>query len=156
MRAPTRLAAALAVTWGLLAAPSAVASSSPPTYVAVVEDDNRDLAVHRFRSSPQEMTTRLQELSEDGTVVSLNLDRPVWALGTIDPYRVQQWALNHVSFEAAWPLTDNGTGAVVAVLDTGVQADHEDLAGSVLTGWDAIANRSGAKTDPNGHGTHVA
>ena len=155
MSAPTRLAAALAVTWSLLAVPAAAATTSPLTYVAVVEEDNGDMAVHQFRSSPQQMTDRLQELSDDGTVVSLDLDRPVRALGTIDPYRVHQWALNRVPFEASWPLT-NGMGAVVAVLDTGVQADHEDLAGSVLTGWDAIADRSGAKTDPSGHGTHVA
>ena len=49
---------------------------------------------------------------------------------------------------------------VVAVVDTGVQASHEDLTGSVLTGWDFTvsepAGRAGGTTDPRGHGTHVA
>ena len=155
MSAPTRLTVALAVTWSLLAVPAATASTSASTYVAVVEGDGGGLSVHQFSSSPQEMKGRLQEMDEDGTVVSLDTDRPVRALGTVDPYRAKQWALDRVPFEASWPVT-NGSGAVVAVLDTGVQADHEDLAGSVLTGWDAIANRSGAMTDPSGHGTHVA
>ena len=52
-------------------------------------------------------------------------------------------------------MTD-GAGAVVAVVDSGVQADHEDLIGSVLPGWDVLDNRPGATTDPDGHGTHVA
>jgi type VII secretion-associated serine protease mycosin len=124
--------------------------------VAVVEQGDGDLTVRQFRaSSPQQMTDRLDDVSEDGTVVSLDVDRPVRALGSADPYRLNQWALDATSFEGSWVLS-NGTGAVVAVLDTGVQADHEDLAGSVLTGWDAITNRPGGKSDPHGHGTHVA
>ena len=158
MRAPTRLTATLVLlvgAWGLTI-PAAAATSLAPMYSAVVKGSDGNLAVHQFRSSsPRQMTDRVRELSEDGTVVSLGIDRPVRALGSVDPYRVHQWALNTTSFEASWLLT-TGTGAVVAVLDTGVQADHEDLAGSVLTGWDAIADRSGAKSDPNGHGTHVA
>jgi len=51
----------------------------------------------------------------------------------------------------------------VAVLDTGVDWDHEDLAGRVLPGYNAItgtadtqANRVSDDNSLNGHGTHVA
>jgi type VII secretion-associated serine protease mycosin len=147
--------AVLAGAWSSLAAPAA-ASGTAQTYVAVVEGHDGDLTVNTFRAAThQQMTDRVEKLSRDGAVVDLDLNRPVRALGSTDPYRAKQWALDTTSFEATWPLT-NGTGAVVAVVDTGVQADHEDLTGTVLTGWDAIANRSGATADPNGHGTHVA
>ena len=66
----------------------------------------------------------------------------------------QQWPLDQTSFESTWPTTD-GTGVVVAVVDTGVRGDHEDLAGVVLPGLDLVDGGDG-RIDPNGHGTHVA
>ncbi len=54
----------------------------------------------------------------------------------------------------AWALAKGGTG-VVAVLDTGVQANHPDLTGRVLAGYDFVNNDTNA-ADDNGHGTWVA
>jgi type VII secretion-associated serine protease mycosin len=148
--------AVLTGSWSVLAAPASAATLPSQGYVAVVEERDGDLTVSTFRaSSLQQMTRRVEDLRRQGTVVGFDVDRPVQALGNADPYRVSQWALDETSFEAAWPLT-NGAGAVVAVVDTGVQANHEDLVGTVLPGWDAVTNRPGATTDPNGHGTHVA
>ena len=52
-----------------------------------------------------------------------------------------------------------GAGLTVAVVDSGVQANHPDMAGRVRAGV-AIVNgavQTGAGgTDVNGHGTHVA
>jgi type VII secretion-associated serine protease mycosin len=69
--------------------------------------------------------------------------------------RPQQWALDQVSFEATWPVTRGG-GIVVAVIDSGVLGNHQDLAGSVLPGKDYVQAGSDGRIDPNGHGTHVA
>src|SRR5256885_1141999 len=55
---------------------------------------------------------------------------------------------------AAWAVS-HGDGVKVAVLDTGVQATHEDLAGQVIATQDFTDSASGA-TDVYGHGTHVA
>ena len=71
-----------------------------------------------------------------------------------DPYYSYQWHLSQIGLEAAWDIS-TGSGAVVAVIDTGV-AQLSDLAGtSFVQGYDFVNNDSNP-TDDNGHGTHVA
>lgn len=68
----------------------------------------------------------------------------------------QRWALDAINLSAAWQYTKGG-GVTVAVLDTGVDAGHQDLAGAVLEGTDLVGY--GAQPgDPawGGHGTAMA
>jgi type VII secretion-associated serine protease mycosin len=64
------------------------------------------------------------------------------------------WSAERLDFARVWPLT-TGSGVVVAVLDTGVDAAHPQLAGRVLAGSDMVRTGS-ANTDCHGHGTFVA
>jgi serine protease len=79
-----------------------------------------------------------------------------------DPRRGEQWGLEMVNAETAW-RTSTGVGAVVAVIDTGVQLDHPDLDDRIVTGFDFVGDdpiESGDEdadpSDGNGHGTHVS
>lgn len=54
----------------------------------------------------------------------------------------------------AWAAGFDGTGTKVAVLDTGIDTGHPDLAGKVVAEQDFSG--TGSPTDKFGHGTHVA
>ena len=71
-----------------------------------------------------------------------------------DPRRGEQWNLDLIQADAAHPVS-TGVGAVVAVVDSGVQADHPDLAGHLRAGYDFVQNDA-TPQDGNGHGTHVS
>ena len=101
---------------------------------------------------------RVGSSQPDTEVLSVETDVAVHALATggeNDPMRPQQWALDSASFESAWPLTRGG-GVIVAVVDTGVDAGHEDLGSVVLPGKDYVDPSRDGRYDPAGHGTHVA
>lgn len=64
------------------------------------------------------------------------------------------WGLAAYGVPAQWKRS-RGAGVKVAVLDTGVEADHPDLAGAVVDACDFTRSSSGTN-DRSGHGTHVA
>ncbi|MGH9176961.1 MAG: S8 family serine peptidase, partial [Acidimicrobiales bacterium] len=75
-----------------------------------------------------------------------------------DPGYSSQWALPAVRAPAAWDRTHGSASVVVAVVDSGVDGTHPDLAGQLVPGFDAVHNAAlpAGATDPSGHGTAVA
>ena len=64
------------------------------------------------------------------------------------------WGIERVKAPAAWN-TSRGQGVKVAVIDTGIDRTHPDLAGNIKGGWNAIT-KAGDFNDDNGHGSHVS
>lgn len=87
-------------------------------------------------------------------VVALIAPAALAAADPDDPGFTQQWGLKTIRVPQAWDAT-RGNGVVVAVVDTGVDAGHPDLAGRVLAGRDFVDDDDNA-ADAKGHGTHVA
>lgn len=103
------------------------------------------------------------------SVLALLLALPVSA-ATNDRYRSTQWGLDRVQAEPAWATT-RGAGALVAVVDTGVDLGHPDLGPNIVSAGADFVEPEGTCTgtkrkgrtcvqdgaqDQNGHGTHVA
>ena len=95
-------------------------------------------------------------LADDPRVAEVQVDHVRQAAGRPnDPLVSSTWQyLQLTRLPRAWDVT-TGTGAVIAVLDSGVAAGHEDLAGGVLAGYDAIDGDTDS-ADVHGHGTLVA
>jgi subtilisin family serine protease len=65
------------------------------------------------------------------------------------------YALHHVRALDAWEIVTGTPEIVIAVLDSGVRADHPEFAGRLLPGYDFV-NEDDNPEDDSGHGTHVA
>ena len=91
-----------------------------------------------------------------------------------DPSFPSQWGLTKINCPAAWDRTTGSPNIVVAVIDTGVDLDHPELAPLLVQGTDMVdlgtnpvpppgfrfeGDFTGRDNDPQdevGHGTHVA
>lgn len=70
------------------------------------------------------------------------------------------WGLKKIQCEQAWDISQ-GEGVVVAVIDTGIDYNHEDIRANVWSGSNGkrgydFWNNDDDPMDDNGHGTHVA
>jgi len=78
-----------------------------------------------------------------------------------DPRYSEQWFHWNINLPQAWEISTGLSDAaelVVAVIDTGVFREHEDLQGKLLKGYDFVLDESGGDDPGPGswHGTHVA
>jgi type VII secretion-associated serine protease mycosin len=131
-----------------------VAVAAPVDVAAIVETADGHLVVeHVLADGRRHADALAQRWSDDDDVVAAAVVQPMHAL-ELDPRRGDQWGMTMLSAEKAWAVGP-ASSQLVAVLDTGVDARHPDLAGVVTPGTDIVSGGDGTH-DPNGHGTHVA
>jgi len=83
------------------------------------------------------------------------LDQRVeFAATSNDPYLGSEWHLNKIGATMAWDKTQ-GAGVTIAILDSGVDASHPDLAGRMVAGYNFYDGNTNT-ADVCGHGTKVA
>jgi subtilisin family serine protease len=137
----------------MLPAATASAATGDVRITAVIRDAHGHLSFRHGRAAD---TVGARQLAgrwrTDTGVVAAEVDHRIRVAGSPDPLRSQQWGLD--TLRAA--EVGDATGQTVAIVDTGIDASHPDLAGVVLPGTDIVAGSGDGRTDPNGHGTHVA
>ncbi|WP_164015956.1 PA14 domain-containing protein [Pyxidicoccus trucidator] len=69
-----------------------------------------------------------------------------------------QWNLATVQAYGAWDITQGSSSVIIAIVDTGIQLNHPDLAAKMLAGYDFIAPGTPPSNDSasEDHGTRVA
>ncbi|MDG2114931.1 MAG: S8 family serine peptidase [Actinomycetota bacterium] len=158
VRAVQHLVAAIVVALAVLLLPSLAAAGAATgddtTMVVVERDANGELIVRTYTVDQSTSGAFSAAAAGDPDVVAMEPIGSVHAFVN-DSYRSNQWALDRLSFEASWATAD-GTGVVVAVVDTGIRATHEDLVGKVLPGADFISPGGDGTLADHYHGSHVA
>jgi subtilisin family serine protease len=116
----------------------------------------RNLGIHIIDVAPQTEEAVVAALSRNPHIKFAELDHLVEFDQTIpnDPNFTSAWHLPMIKAPDAWDIS-LGEGVIVAVLDTGVDVFHLDLANNMLPGWNSASGNSDV-TDINGHGTKVA
>jgi subtilisin family serine protease len=125
-------------------------------------------------ASAGEAGDALRALRSDDDVVYAELDRKRSV--NSDPYMSWLWGLDNSGqnvfgegtsdadidaveawqLEAAPAVPISGAGVTVAVVDSGIDATHEDLDGQVGLQYNFVGTDSSDATDTTGHGTHVS
>ena len=108
----------------------------------------------------QEMVTA-EDLQKTGRVAFAELDYVMHATDVLtpdDPGLSNQWALTQINAPAAWSIVTGTSQVIVAIVDSGIKLDHEDLASKLWTNPGEIPG-NGIDDDSNGkiddvHGWH--
>jgi len=122
---------------------------------ATLRDKLADLAVELIGVDPARRDAVRAALEGSPAVEGVADNRIVRAGAPTDAEGAPTpWHIDAIAAPAAWELGADGAGVTVAVLDTGVDASHPLLIGSVTLAADATGG--GTASDVHGHGTAVA
>src|SRR3989344_1421197 len=91
------------------------------------------------------------DLKNDPDVAYITPNRKVYTMQTAS--QVLPTGIDRINAESS---SIRGAGVDVAVIDTGIDATHPDLAGKVVGGVNCVNPIAGSYQDDYGHGTHVA
>jgi subtilisin family serine protease len=109
-----------------------------------------------LRAEPEELESAARQLASSGLLENLQRNYVYEAsLVPDDPQYGLQVHLPQIGAPEAWEQTIGSEDMLIALVDTGVQADHPDLADRIAGGWNVYDDNSDFG-DAMGHGTAVA
>jgi subtilisin family serine protease len=136
-------------------------------------EPNFVFTIGEFKPAGREMTM-LEAMEQNENA---DLSKTATGLVPNDPLYNSQWGIPATNIDDVWNTTTGDATSVIAILDTGVDWQHPDLAANIWTntqeipdngrdddgngliddirGWDYI-NNDNNPMDDNSHGTHVA
>jgi len=124
-----------------------------------VDSNNRAIGVLTILVKPGDEDRTIARLSRNPRVRFVAQDRYAHALGTPnDPAFPQQYSLKITQWDLAYtanPTLGGLSSTVIAIVDTGIDLSHPDLAAKILPGMSFVAGAA-TPNDDNGHGTHCA
>ena len=114
------------------------------------------LGLDVVKVDPQKKDAARKQLKADERVASVEVDLPRYASDIPNDANLYYESQLFTSrLPAAWDVTHGSSTIDIAILDTGVDLDHPDLAPRIVAGRDIVNNDSVAQDD-EGHGTFVA
>ncbi len=126
-------------------------------YGRVIENTELEkLGVFILEVPESQMEEKILELRNLSGVGLVEPDYPVQALDTFpnDPSFPSQYALTLIHAPQGWDISTGSSSVTIAILDSGVDLNHLDLAGKIVQGYDFV-NSDNVPFDDYGHGTHV-
>ncbi|MEL0021264.1 MAG: hypothetical protein VW709_15420, partial [Rickettsiales bacterium] len=123
--------------------------------LSLLGDDEKILhkmtAVDGIVISATDVDRTLARLNADSRVFAAELNHHYFTYATpTDPKLPEMWFLKAISAYQAWDVRSTSPGIVVAVIDNGIQLDHDDLKSRIWTNVKEIPG-NGIDDDKNGY-----
>jgi len=118
----------------------------------------RDGRTRLLRVGPAHREEVKKALAKNSLIERVELNHVYTLQGTTtpnDPLYSEQWHLSKINAAAGWNFTTGSSSVTIAILDSGVNYDHEDLKNRVIKGYN-FAHENDDPWDDTGHGTQVA
>src|SRR5207248_486841 len=99
------------------------------------------LQLHSVNVTDTDWTVAAARFKSDAVVARVDLDSSRKVAGApSDTEYPQQWALPKIGWDSVYGSVNPAGSTAIAVLDTGVDGAHPDLAGRIAPGWSAFGS----------------
>ena len=124
-----------------------------------------DLHAYRIRLQPEvTLETAIARLLQRAEVTYAEPNHIYHVLSTPnDTFYKNQYGPQKIQADLAWDIWNPTAPVIVAIVDTGIDGTHPDLANkmyrngsNVILGYNSLTGSTGAASDDFGHGTHCA
>ena len=131
--------------------------TSGENVLGAATQENSFADYYLLESTQLDLDQALQEFSKNKTVefAEANYIYHIMAEPN-DPYFPQLWGMSKIEAPTAWDIATGSESIIVAVIDTGINYNHEDFDPGLIIKGPNYAYGGSDPMDNNGHGTHVA